>query len=278
MLRGNLSALKRHARDMRFRIANVVGRPALYNLKSRERIGAIYREPSDMCVPDRLMLYALARGLRPDCALEIGVRWGNSGRIVANAMEDNGHGRIFGLDPEPSAYRQASSDMHGRYTLIEGFSPQDVAKVASAAGAPFDFVLIDALHTHDAVLRDYDAVVPYLAKSAHVVFHDAYHQGIDRAVSRIVAEDGDITDFGILTRHPAVGDPVQMQGLRVIARRRVEGPDLIVAAAERAGLPPPVFDACLDNYADWANRNGLGATEAEISRWKVLRAARDGSH
>jgi hypothetical protein len=62
--------------QVRYFAANTFGKPHLYNLNTPERVGCVYNEPTDMCSTDRLMLYALLRGLRPKFALEIGVRWG----------------------------------------------------------------------------------------------------------------------------------------------------------------------------------------------------------
>jgi hypothetical protein len=76
--------------EMRIRWYNSIGRPRLYRSKTAERLGAIYFQPSDMCIPDRIMLYALIRGLRPDRVLEIRVRWGGGAKIIAAALEDSG--------------------------------------------------------------------------------------------------------------------------------------------------------------------------------------------
>jgi hypothetical protein len=62
----------------------VFGKPRLYNLNTSERVGCVYNEPTDKCSTDRLMLYALAHGLRPKLALQIGVRWGGSARIITH--------------------------------------------------------------------------------------------------------------------------------------------------------------------------------------------------
>jgi predicted O-methyltransferase YrrM len=91
---------------------NTFRRPLLNHLRTMERIGVIYDEPSDMCVPDKLMLYALVRGLRPERVLEIGVRWGAGARIISAALEDaGGRARAVGIDPEPEAFRAKSKQL-----------------------------------------------------------------------------------------------------------------------------------------------------------------------
>ena len=44
--------------EIGFAFANAFRRPNLYDLKSPERLGCIFKEPSDMCPTDRIMLYA----------------------------------------------------------------------------------------------------------------------------------------------------------------------------------------------------------------------------
>jgi len=257
----NLRRKLRKVRDeLLWLYQNTLGRPRVYSLASQERIGSVYRRPSDMCEPDKIMVYALVRGLRPERALEIGVRWGGSGRIIANAMEDNGTGKIVGLDPDTEPFRPRPSELHGRYQLVKGFSPQDVPTAAAALGGPIDFVLIDALHTHDAVFADFNAVLPYLAPGAHVLFHDTYHQGIDAAIREVMTANAGFIDCGILTRNPEIKLPVLYQGLRLLRYGDIEvdNKKLMREACERNGVKPPSFHPYYNNWDDWANGIGLG--------------------
>ena len=74
-------------------------RPNVFRLTTPECVGVVFTAPSDMRVDERLFLYALVRGFQPERALEIGVLQGGGGAIMANAMEENGKGKIVGLDP-----------------------------------------------------------------------------------------------------------------------------------------------------------------------------------
>ena len=54
-------------------------------------------------------------------------------------------------------------------------SPEGVAPTLAAEfDAPLDLVFIDALHTDEAQLADYEAVRPHLAPDAVVLFHDVF--------------------------------------------------------------------------------------------------------
>jgi predicted O-methyltransferase YrrM len=238
-----------HLRDeVRYAAANTIGKPNLYDLNTAERVGCIYIEPSDMCATDRLMLYSLVRGLRPKLALEIGVRWGGSARIIANGMEENGAGRLVGIDPQIKSFRAKPAELHGRYKLIEGHSPEAIPQAVRMLGGPFDFVFIDGLHIYDAVIKDFGGVLPYLADGAHILFHDTYHQGIDQAIREIVKQHSSLIDCGFITRNPTIGYPVCYQGLRLVRKGQVSSEEIIKEAYQRNDLEAPPFSSDVWNY------------------------------
>ena len=241
---------QRAAWEVRVFAANLLSRPKLFQSRTRERIGMIYHNPSDMCNADRVMLYALVRGLRPMRVLEIGVRWGGGARIIAAALEDaGGPGRAVGIDPAPEAFRPRPRELFGRYELLRGYSPEAIPEAVAKLGGPVDLVFIDAMHTHDHVLADFRGVVPYLAPGSHVLLHDTFHQGIDRAVAEVQAENPSFVDCGFLTRHPEITDaPVAYQGLRLVRAGTPNTQELIVEAYQRSGRPAPEFSPDLLNW------------------------------
>jgi cephalosporin hydroxylase len=240
--------------EVRFAAANTFGKPNLYNLNSAERVGCVYHEPTDMCATDRLMLYALVRGLRPKFALEIGVRWGGSARIITNAMEENGIGQLVGIDPLIKAFRAKLVELHGRYTLIEGYSPEAIPEAVKILGGTVEFVFIDAMHIYDAVLKDFSGVLPYLADGAHVLFHDTYHQGIDQAIRDVMKINPSLVDCGFITRNPTIGYPVSYMGLRLVRKGLVNSEQLITEAYERNGQKAPPFSPDAWNFDEYYNR------------------------
>ena len=241
--------------EISYFIKNNFGRPNLYDLNSPERVGCTYHQPSDMCPTDRLMLYAIVRGLRPKLALEIGSRWGGSARIITNAMEDNGIGLLFGLDPEVENFRVPQRELHGRCILVRGYSPQDVPEVVKRLdGRLLDFVFIDAMHIHDAVRADFMGVLPYLGDGAHVLLHDTFHQGVDQAIREVLDDNPYLVDCGFITRNAEVGFPVSYQGLRLVRKGAVNSESLIAECYERQNRTVPPFSEELWNYDEYYNR------------------------
>ena len=247
-----LRAAQSLLRALRESASLYLSRPSLYNLNSPERIGIVYGSCSDMLPEDRILLYALVRGLRPERALEIGAFRGGSGRIMANAMQDNARGQIVGIDPFP--HFKLDRSFHNRYTLISEPSPQAIPKARDAAGGPFDFVLIDGIHTLDAVRADIAGVLPHLAPGGHIFFHDAFNYGVNAAIEEALAANPDLIDLGILCRslqprHRWTG----YGGVRLIRRKPTQPGGLpeIRAAYAAAGQPCPDPDPEVLNHDDW---------------------------
>jgi predicted O-methyltransferase YrrM len=231
-------------------------RPRLVFRGRHENIAVIFSEPHDMPIGDRVMLYALVRGLKPRAYLEIGVRWGGSARIVCHAMEANGHGKAVGIDPYMSNFRPRNRELFGRFSKIEGFSPEETGKAAEVVGGKFDFVFIDAVHTYSAVKKDLNGVLEYLSETAHIVFHDAFHQGIDQAVEEFLSDNPEFTDLGILSRNAEPREPVSYAGLRVLRKGKTSFEALLGDAHQKAGLPAPHLSREFWDFDPYANRIG----------------------
>lgn len=250
-IRAKLKAVEREAK---YWWENTINKPKLFDLSSKERLGVIFHEPSDMCVSDRVMLYALVRGLKPLRALEIGVRWGGSARIITNAMQENGIGQLMGIDPYPEAFRASDKELHQRYKLVRGYSPDKTADAVEYLGGKVDFVLIDGLHTHDAVLADLRGVLPHLSIGSHILLHDTYHAGINQAVERVLQEVPEMKDCGFVTRNPMLTEVVAYQGLRLLQYGTIDAKALIASAYLEANYSEPDLSERTWNYDPWLMR------------------------
>jgi predicted O-methyltransferase YrrM len=265
---GLRNKFRRIADEARSLWANTLGRPMLHRTKTPERVGVIYIQPSDMCIPDRLMLYALVRGLRPARVLEIGVRWGGGARIIAAALEDaGGSGRAVGIDPEPKAFRAKPRDLFGRYELLCGYSPGAIPEAMARLGGPLDLAIIDAMHTYDHVLADLLGVIPFVAAGGHILLHDAFHQGVDRAVTEMLAKNLNLVDCGFLTRFPEIGnEPVAYQGLRLVRVGTPDSGEMIAGAFRHVGRPVPEFSPALSNWDRHWNQVGIEASGTGVGK------------
>lgn len=231
-------------------------RPRIIGNAGADNLGVVFSEPHDMPIGDRIMLYGLIRGLKPKAALEIGVRWGGSSRIIATAMQANGEGQIAGLDPDITNFRPKPAELHGRYHLVEGYSPDDTHKALEKIGGNADLVFIDAVHTYSAVKEDFRGVYEHLNPGAHILFHDAFHQGVQQAVQEVLSGYECLTDLGLMSRNATAEPPVSYSGLHIVRFGQTPYETLLAEAHAREGVEPPEIDKKYWDHDPYAMRIG----------------------
>jgi predicted O-methyltransferase YrrM len=258
-VKSSLRGARRALRDRVRAVSRRITRPNLYRLSSPERVGAVYGAPTDMSVDEKFFLYSFVRGFRPQRSLEIGVAMGGSALITANAMEENRVGLHVGVDPTPNL-KVAWSDLHGRFKLIAGRSPEAIPEARDAAGGPFEFVLIDGLHRYDQVRIDIAAILPHLADGAYLLFHDAFHYGVATAIREAIEANPSLVDCGYPCRTANVyADPVTpYNGFRLlrwtaapVAPRSVDVEQVLEPIYAEHRRPRPPYRADLLNHDIW---------------------------
>lgn len=183
--------------------------------------------PAWLLRAERLLIYALIFGLRPQRYLEIGTFKGGSALIVAAAMEASGNpGKMVCVDPRPQIAPEHWERLAARATLLADTSPGILPKAQAVVGGPFDFVFIDGDHTGKGVWRDAHGVLPFVMEGAYMLFHDSFCADVDQGIRRFIVEHADeVVDCGILTREvaleqPPQGEAVRWGGLRLVQVRR----------------------------------------------------------
>ena len=196
----------------------------LNNIRPLGGFNSVYTSPAEMRMPERVALYSLIFGMQPRNCLEIGTFRGGSSAIICGAMDDTGFGQLACVDPMPKIEPELWSQMSNRCRLFEGPSPDILSEVARQVDEPFDFALIDANHTYDAVRRDIAGVLPYLADSAYLLFHDANYPDVKRAIDESVVSCSQLTDCGLMSVEPTVlyenGQSITWAGLRLLKYQR----------------------------------------------------------
>lgn len=186
------------------------------------RFHVVHTAPAWMPLYERVLLHGLTVGLAPRRVLEIGTFEGGSTVVMCAALDDLGEGRIVCVDPEPRLAEETWELISHRATLVAKRSPEAVAEAREAAGAPFDFALIDGDHSRMGVDRDIDATVEVLADDAHVIFHDAhFHEVRDSIDAALERHAGCFSDAGLVSRGTTVDENgVSWGGLRLLRFRR----------------------------------------------------------
>lgn len=229
-------------------------RPSLYRLSTRERVGVVFTARTHLSVPERLFLYSLIRGTRPDRVLEIGSALGGSGSIMASALEDNGNGIIVGVDP----LRRLDPDekvFHGRFVLIESSAPEGFDKARECAGGPFQIVFYDGPNVYEQAKRILEALVPFLSDVAYVVLDNGFHFGVHQAAHDLITGNPRFHDCGFVCVDIGVRDKfAAYHGLRLLRYdvNAISDPQpWIDAAYTKAGKPAPAFDPATLNHDGW---------------------------
>jgi len=196
----------------------------LNNIRPLQGFNHVYTSPAELRMPERVALYSVVFGLQPKNCLEIGTFRGGSTAIIWGAMNDSGFGQLTCVDPMPNVDPKLWSQLSSRCRMFEGPSPDILPEVGRQVGKPFDFAFIDANHTYDFVKRDITGVLPLMANSSYLLFHDANYPDVKKAIDESVSVHAGLTDCGLISVEPTVlqnGDQqVTWAGLRLLKFQR----------------------------------------------------------
>lgn len=165
------------------------GRRTLPAYVSREIPGFMHDE-------EAIALYELARSLPPGAhVVELGAWLGKSSVVLARGLKGNRGAQVHSIDPfsgegderSRTRYEDLASRLEhsleaefranvrrggveGLVTPIRGLSHE----VARTWRTPIDLLFIDADHSYEAVLRDFDDWSPFVKAGGVIAFHDAW--------------------------------------------------------------------------------------------------------
>lgn len=254
-LRDAYTTLRERITTWKFRCVTYMKRPNLYTLKSTERSGVLYLADTHLTFDERQILFALIRGIRPERVLEIGSFHGGSASIICAAMEDNGKGKLIGIDPEP-AISTPQQRFFGRFELIEGISPTAITIAREHAGGSFDLAHLDGINMYDQAIKDLEGTLPHLKDEAYILVNNPFHYGVNRAISEFVEKHNDIMDCGFLSQtvDTEVDPDVAYAGLRLLRhfKNPIADPQPIIERCyKESNLPSPKPNLELSNHDVW---------------------------
>ncbi len=190
------------------------------------------------------VLYGLARSLKPEVCVEIGSARGKSACYVGLALEENGKGKLYAIDPhtktewnddnsvetyEVMRQNLGSLGLLDRVEIVRKTSGQ----AALSWNMPIDLIFIDGDHTYEGVKRDWELFTPNLAPFGVVVFHDTAWE-IDRVSRRQNSRE----DMGV----PRFVEELRLAGQPVITLPRDFGVSIVQARPGGLSLLPPAVE------------------------------------
>lgn len=118
---------------------------------------------------EKLLIYSLVRATKPMVCVETGTHKGLSALYIAQALQDNGKGILYTLDPHDYGQKEniklfPELAERTRVLLMKGVEFSIPGKI--------DFFFCDGNHDKGEVLDEIDYFFPHLSDDALVIFHD----------------------------------------------------------------------------------------------------------
>ena len=123
--------------------------------------------------------WCLVRHLRPARIVETGVGHGLTTRVLLEALERNGSGRLWSVDLPPLVERRFAEEtgaavperLRQRWTLLHGSSRRRLPGLVAELGQ-IDFFLHDSMHTDRNLRFELDLAWPALAPDGTALIDD----------------------------------------------------------------------------------------------------------
>jgi hypothetical protein len=119
----------------------------------------------------RIVWYALARLLRPRLIVETGVHDGLGSAVLLRAIDQNGVGRLLGMDIRPDSGWLIPFELRDRFDFKLGPSLASIA----ALDRPVNMFVADSDHRPEYESAEYEAVLPQLASGAVLISDTAWY-------------------------------------------------------------------------------------------------------
>ncbi len=145
--------------------------------------------------------------VRPQLGCEVGLAYGISTLYILEAMQENGGGRLIGMDPAQHDNTWRGGGLNNikragftdQYDFHEDTSQRVLPELATA-GTRIQFGFIDGWHTFDHTLVDFFFIDQMLDVGGLVILDDVGYPGLRRLVHFIVANrDYEILDYDPIT-------------------------------------------------------------------------------
>ncbi|MEM3572583.1 MAG: class I SAM-dependent methyltransferase [Candidatus Micrarchaeaceae archaeon] len=118
-----------------------------------------------------LVVYSLIRSLKPDTVLETGVANGFSTRLILNALNRNGKGRLTSVEISRDVGQLLKGVDKSRWRLVVG-KPRENLKTALKGLGKIDVFIHDSDHSYGNMLFEFNSVIGKMSRDGVIVSDD----------------------------------------------------------------------------------------------------------
>lgn len=136
------------------------------------------------------VVYALIRATKPKHVLEIGNCWGTSTLHIAEAVLQNGEGKVTTLDIQGREDGRPVTRIPRKYKPIVTSVKGDLREFNYRTRPLLDFVFEDSYHTVELVSHVWREFRDHARKGAYIVSHDSEHFRVGEPVRAGIAAAG----------------------------------------------------------------------------------------
>lgn len=135
------------------------------------------------------LLHSIVRTLKPNIIVETGTHKGFSALVMAKALQQNGHGRLYTVDMTDHGVK-ALFERFKVSPLVTFYKTKSVDVLRSMPkDRKVDFLWLDADHAEESVLEEMNAALPFLRAGSYIGFHDTLiDPREDSAIKKIRAQ------------------------------------------------------------------------------------------
>lgn len=129
-------------------------------------------------IGEKMLLYWLIRELKPKNVIETGTHRGLTTLYMAAAIQENGEGYLTTCDPNPQWNQTGNFRKFPELEKLITFKEERGADMLQTIN-DIDFAFIDGFHGFIDVIQELESLLPRLAATATVVFHDCWYGNTD---------------------------------------------------------------------------------------------------
>lgn len=137
------------------------------------------------------VLYSLVRSAKPKVVVEVGSAYGKSTCYIAAALQRNGTGILYSIDPHAATEWNDGNTSDDTWSIVNNrLASLKLSKFVSMIRSysfdaiqswhlPIDLLLLDGSHSYQDVKKEFEGFLPFVSYGGLILFHDSmweYHK------------------------------------------------------------------------------------------------------